>query len=249
MQLANTSGHYRFLKGIEPYSCGVAADPDWEIVRVALREPVGWREGFDLADRCLRDSGVGRAALCAMELRSPAPFTMEGFIGFNRGYRTVIEEWNLLVDGLNPIARTNVAPTAFAPGEPSLHAFSYVRPNPSSARPTFVIAGAGELRDGILESDRIVRRGDVSPQAMLEKAAYVLEVMDERLAGLGVDWSGVTSVNVYTAHPWDEKLRDLLLERIGAASRRGVCWHWTRPPVVGIEFEMDVRGVAHETVV
>ena len=248
MLFPNESGHYRFLQGIEPYSCGVIAEPGWEIVRVTTAGllPPPWRAGFDLIDAHLRRLGLSRASLCAMELRSPAPFTMEGFIGYNRGYRALLEEWGLLLGGVNPIARTNVAPLTGAPSEVSLHAFSFVRPNPGLARRTFVVAGAGELREGILESHRILRRGDTSPAALMEKADYVLDVMEERLHGLGVGWEDVTATDVYTVHPLTEALRTLLLKRVGPAARHGLCWHVTNPPVLEIEFEMDVRGLAIE---
>jgi len=38
-------------------------------------------------------------------------------------------------------------------------------------------------------------------------------------------------------------MRILLSDRIGPAARNGITWHITRPPVVDIEFEMDVRGL------
>ena len=150
------------------------------------------------------------------------------------------------MEGSNPVARANVAPVVDPPATPSLHAFSFVRPNAGLNHPTFVVAGAGELRDGLLEPERIVRRGEISADALLEKAAYVLEVMEKRLAGLGAEWQEVTTANVYTAHALDAGLRDLVLNRIGPAARRGLFWHVARPPVVEIEFEMDVRGVACE---
>ena len=102
------------------------------------------------------------------------------------------------------------------------------------------------MRTGILESHRIVRRGDVSPAALLEKAAYVLDVMEERLRGLGARWEDVTATDVYTVHPLNEAMRNLLLQRVGPAARHGLCWHITNPPVLEIEFEMDVRGLATE---
>lgn len=249
MLIANPNGHYSFLKGIEPYSCGVVAAAGWEIVRVTLENWLPWRSGFELVDDTLKTHGLARSAMCAMELRSPEPFSMEGFIEFNRGYCAVLEEWQLLVDNLNPVARTNVAPVQDPPATPSLHAFAFVRRNPTLRRSTFVVAGAGELRDGILEAHRIVRRGETSSAAMLEKAAYVLDVMEERLAGLGVSWAQVTATDIYTAYSLDEKLRELLLKRLGPAAQRGLCWHITRPPVREIEFEMDVRGLACEILI
>lgn len=244
MLISNPEGHYRFLKGIEPYSCGVVADPGWEIVHVTPAQYVEWRDGFDVIEQHLHRSGLKRSALCAMELRSPAPFSMEGFVDYNRDYRAVLEQWQLLVGGVNPVARTNVAPVVDPPQTVCVHAFSCVRPNAAIQRPTFVVAGAGELRDGILDSKGITRRGESSSGALLEKAAYVLHVMETRLQKLGVKWRDVTHTNVYTAHPVDDSLRALLLRRMGPAARHGFIWHVTRPPVVEIEFEMDVRGVA-----
>jgi hypothetical protein len=29
----------------------------------------------------------------------------------------------------------------------------------------------------------------------------------------------------------------------------GLTWHFARPPVQGLDFEVDVRGVAHELVI
>ena len=110
MLIAHPKGHYRFLQGIDPYSCGVVAEPGWEIVRVVLAEPLPWREGFERVDAHLAAEGCDRVSLCAMELRSPAPFTMQGFIDFNREYCAVLQAWGLYVDELNPVARTNVAP-------------------------------------------------------------------------------------------------------------------------------------------
>jgi len=248
MLILHPERHYQFLSGIDPYSCGVVATPGQEIVHVTLKRRLPWREGFDWVDRFLAGQKLSRTALCAMELRSPAPFTMEGFIAFNRGYCAVLESWGLKVQDLNPLARTNVAPVHDVPETPSLHGFSFVRSNPGLVPKTFIVAGAGELREGTLNSRGIVRSGDTSAGAICEKARYVLEVMEERLRGLGADWNEVTAVNVYTIHPLENELRSLLVQKLGLAVQRGIVWHWTRPPVQDIEFEMDLRGVATEWV-
>ena len=185
MLIHNPEGHYHFLKGIDPYSCGVIADPGYEIVNITLKNPVPWREGFAHVDAYLKAQGQGRTALCAMQLRSPAPFTMEGFIDINRGYCEVLQEWGLYVDELNPLARTNVAPLVEPPEVPMLYGFSHVFPCDNAVEPTFIIAGAGELLEAALNSDGIVRRGETDRDAIREKATYVVEVMEERLLGLG----------------------------------------------------------------
>lgn len=247
--ISQLRGGYRFLPGIAPYSCGVIANPGHEIVHVTLELARPWREGFDFVDRFLRQQGRQRAELCAMELRSPKPFTMAGFIEFNRGYCAVLEEWGVFVDGVNPIARTNVSPIALEAAEPVLHAFSFVRPNAGLQRQTFIVAGAGELVEGTLVNDGILRRGEISAEAIAEKARYVCEVMAERLRGLVGTWDEVTTVNAYTIHPLHPLMETLVLPSMPAARRHGVTWHYTRPPVMDIEYEMDLRGIVTQWVV
>jgi hypothetical protein len=246
MLLAHPHGNYHFLKGIDPYSCGVIADPGFEIVHVVLRDMLPWREAFDAIDQHLKENDRPRSALCGAELRSPAPFTMQGFIDFNRDYCQILKQWDLYVGELNPVARTNVAPFHAPPSTPSLHAFSYIAPNTAQKQRTLVVAGAGELREGILVEEGIIRSGDTSPGAMREKAAYVMQVMEERLLGLGGGWDLINAVDVYTVHPMDDLIEGEILDRMGPATRHGVRWLYTRPPVVDIEFEMDMRGVARE---
>jgi len=246
----NPRGAYLFLPGISPYSCGVVAAPGYEIVHVTLGRPLPWRSGFEAVADHLGRLGRPRQALCAVELRSPAPFTLKGFIEFNRGYREVLKEWDLMVDGVNPVARTNVAPEVGPPQEPALHAFSCTVPSGEQGwRPTFVVAGAGEVREGRLDIASIVREGETSVDAMREKAAYVVGCMSERLGGLGVGWEDVTAVGVYTVHDIHPLLGSPLLSAAHGAARHGLTWRFARPPIVGIEFEMDARGVREERVI
>ncbi len=220
--------------------------PGFEIAHVTFRRPVAYRRIFDLIEQHLKDRRRPKAALCAIELRSPCPFTFSGFAEFNAGYSEVLEEWGLFVDGVNPVARTNVAPEVDPPAEPVLFGFSYTRPCGPSLPPTFVVSGAGELPEGVLAHDAIIRVGDTSAEAMIEKAFFVLDLMDTRLHGLGADWSGVTDVDIYTVHALERILPDVILRRIGSAGVLGVRWFFSRPPIVGIEFEMDLRGVRTE---
>ena len=242
------TGGYRFLPGISAFSSGVVAQPGWEIVRAPLASPLPWREGFARIDRHLREENRPRAALCGIELRSPAPFTFEGFARFNDGYRAVLDEWGILVDGDNPIPRTNVAPVVAAPAAPSLYAFDYTVPG-QTATPTFVVAGAGEMGDRARGADGIVRRGETSPEAMGEKARFVMGIMRARMEALGAAWSRVTAIAVYTAQPIHGFLVDEILRPAGAAAIHGVRWFPSRPPIEGLEFEVDLRGLRHEIVI
>jgi hypothetical protein len=237
---------YRFLPGGEPYSSGVVASPGWEVVRVTLQAPVPWRAGFAAIERHLAGLDRPRTALCAIELRIPAPLTFGGFAEFNRGYRALLGEWGLLVEGRNPIARTNVAPVVGPPAEPSLYAFSHTVARAEPGRPTFVAAGSGELRPGPASRASVVRPDETSPDAMREKAAHVMGVMQARLTGLGATWADVTAVGVYTVHPLESFLATEVLARMGPAAIHGVHWHLAHPPIGGLAYEMDLRGVRRE---
>jgi hypothetical protein len=240
------AGDYRFLPGIAPYSCGVVAQPGFEIVQVTLSRPIPYLDGFKRITHFLANQGRERAALCAVSLRSPRPYSFAGFAEFNALYAAVLKHWGLFVDGVNPVARTNVAPVVAAPRESVLYAFSFTRPCAADLPATFVVAGAGELPEGKLARPDIVSVGDTSAAALVTKARFVMDLMESRLHGLGVDWLAVSEINVYTAHSLAPLLPDIVLWRAGAAAIHGAHWHYSRPPIEEIEYEMDVRGVRTE---
>ena len=240
------AGNYRFMPGIAPYSCGVASAPGHEIAHVTLHRPAPYPRGFDLIESHLAAEGRPRTSLCGVELRSPRPYTFEGFSEFNAGYARVLEGWGLFVDGVNPVARTNVAPEVDPPSEPVLYGFSYARPCAPSLPPTFLVAGAGELPEGVLAAGGIVRAGDTTPAGIAAKAEFVMDLMEARLRGLGAEWSGVTAIDIYSIHPIGHVLPRVVLGRAAEASSHGVRLFFSRPPIEGIEYEMDVRGVRTE---
>src|SRR5262249_44120673 len=159
-----STGGYRFLPGIPAFSSGTVAMPGHEIVHVTLATPVPWRDGFARIDRHLKDQGRPRTALCGIELRSPAPFTFEGFGEFNEGYRGLLREWGILIGEDNPIPRTNVAPVTTPPATPSLYAFDYTMPGTTPA-PTFIVAGGGEMRDRGRGAGGDVPHGEAATEA------------------------------------------------------------------------------------
>jgi enamine deaminase RidA (YjgF/YER057c/UK114 family) len=242
--LRQTPGGYRFLPGgaNSPYCSGVVADPGFEIIHATLRAPVPIWAGFDLVERHLAALGRPRQALCAFELRCTRPYPPEGWMSsgsFNQEYIARLKEWNLFVDGLNPIARSNVAPRRDPPAEQVLYAFSYTVPvSQPSRRPIFVVAGSGE--------DPAVRPGERSPEAIREKLTNVMATMAERLHALGADWADVTNLNLYLAETCDARLLDVIFEPIGPARRLGVHWYESKPPITDREVEMDLRGVQTE---
>ena len=248
MLFSNTHGGFSFLRGGSAYSAGVVAAPGFTIEQVRLARAIPLMAGFALVEERLRAAGRPRAALCAVALRSPEPFTFEGFKEFNAIYSGVLKSWELMVDGINPVARTNVAPVAGAPGVPSLYSFAYTTAAENGAK-SFVVSGAGEMPEGAAGPGDVVRRGETSPDAMAAKARCVLGVLSGRLGGLGTNWSEVTTTNIYTEHDVNALLGTEILPHIGAAGRYGVTWHYARPPIVSIEYEMDLFGGVRETVI
>ena len=111
-----------------------------------------------------------------------------------------------------------------------------------------MVAGAGELPEGSLDPHDVIRMGETSREAIAAKARFVLGLMDGRLRGLGSGWNNVTVTNIYTVHDVNAVLAAEILPRIGAAGQHGVTWHYTRPPIISIEYEMDLRGCPRETV-
>jgi hypothetical protein len=182
MLAENKRGNYYFLTGIAPYSAGVTAEVGFEIVHVRLSRYVPLRAGFQAVEAHLRKAGRPLHAICGMELRSPKPFSFTGFNEFNAGYVDLLKTSDLLVDGINPVARTNVAPAVNPPEEPTLYGFSYTVPS-NAKRKTIVVAGAGELPEGSLDPHDVVRPGQSSPAAIQEKMRFVIGLMEGRLSG------------------------------------------------------------------
>jgi hypothetical protein len=243
-----TAGGYRFISHQFQYSGGVAAEPGFRIERARFIRPLPLAEGFDAIEGHLGGIGRPATALCACELRSPAQFTDAGFVAFNRHYVERLAAWGVFRDEVNPVARSNVCPEIDPPATPSFYAFSYTVLDGNSTARSFVAAGSGEAREGGPGYEgRIIRRGDQSSEAMREKARFVLGVMEQRMTALGYGWADVTATQVYTIFDIHPLLPNEILRR--RASPAGLTWHFARPPVQGLDFEMDVRAVAHELVI
>lgn len=239
-------GGYHYFPAVFQYSGGVAAAPGFVLERVRFRRPLPLAEAFAAARARLQAIGRPLTAFAQCELRSPAPFTEEGFKAFNTVYVGTLKEWGIYLNDVNPVARSNVCPEIDKPAVPSMYAFSYTVPD-TQAAPSFAIAGSAECPEGHANyHDHIVARGDISPAGLRTKARWVLGEMERRMAYLGFDWSGVTASQLYTVHDPHPFLADELVRR--GAMPAGLTWHYVRPPVVGLDYEMDVRGIAREHV-
>jgi hypothetical protein len=239
-------GGYRFIKGPFQYSAGACALEGFTIERARFREPLPLNEGFAAVERHLKRVDRPTQAVCGFELRSPAPFTDAGFEAFNRVYVQTLERWGLLALGDNPVARSNVCPERRKPAGTSVYAFSYTVER-ADKHPSFVIAGSGEAREGSGSyRERTVRFGDTSPEGMREKARYVLTEMERRMTAFGVGWLQVSGVNLYTVFDIHSFIAEEIAER--GAMQHALSWFFARPPVEGLDYEMDVRSVRYEIV-
>jgi len=245
------AGNFWFIPAVFQYSSGAKAASGFEIERVRFDRLQPLAEGFALAANHIRSAGRPLTSFCACELRSPAALTEDGFRIFNEHYVKTLAEWGLFDGVTNPVARSNVCPEIDPPAQPSFHAFCFTRPDPgvgTSTPPAFVIAGGAEARGGSGSyPERIVRYRDLSPGGLKEKIRFTVGTMEERLGVFGFGWQDTTAVQAYTVHDFHPVVVDELVRR--GAARSGLTWHFARPPVVDLEFEMDCRRVTRETVI
>ena len=241
------AGDYRFIPGVFQYSGGAAASAGFEIERVRFDRLLPLAEGFAQVANYIQAVGRPLTAFCACELRSPAAFTDDGFRKFNEHYVKTLAQWGLFDGTVNPVARSNVCPEIDPPAEPSFYAFSFTRPSQSTT-PSFIIAGSGEAREGgATYSERTVRYRDLSPDGFKEKVGFVVDAMERRMGEFGFGWKDATAVQTYTVHDFHPVFADALVRR--GAARSGLTWHFARPPVFDLEYEMDCRRVMREMVV
>ena len=247
MVSAFAAGNYRFIPAVFQYSSGAAADEGFEIERVRFDRLLPLAEGFARIARYIQDAGRPLTSFCACELRSPAAFTDEGFRAFNLHYVKTLAEWGIYDGATNPVARSNVCPEIDPPAEPSFYAFSFTRPSQTTL-PSFVIAGGAEAREGTGPyAERIVRFRDLSPDGIRDKVRFTVSAMEQRLAAFGFGWTDTTGVQAYSIRDFHPVLADELVRR--GATRSGLTWHFARPPVIDLEYEMDCRRVLREVVI
>jgi hypothetical protein len=247
MIVENVKGNYGFIRGGGPFSSGCIARPGFEVVHAAIRPFVSLARGFELVERHLKEVERPIDALCAMELRIPQPLTMRGFEEFNRPYVERLKSWGLEVDGANAVARTNVALAVSPVPEAMLAGFFYTD-HSSAKTATFVLSGAAEMSVGKDGKREIVASGDTSADGTRRKIAAVIEALNGHLHELNLSWDVATAVNLYTVRDVYPALASTLLPSIGLAAQVGVTWYYSRPPVTGIEVEIDAHAVRREII-
>ena len=228
----NAGGNYRFLGAPgRPFSGGAVADPGYDMVHATFERPLALRKGLEAAAGHLAKAGRPAQAIAGFELRVPAPFNAEGFETFNRGYVDGLKSIGLVVDGLLPAARTNVAASAGGVSEPSIYAVSYTVPG-DRGKPAFVMSGVPEEKPANLK-------------AMLDS---MMRALSSRMADLGVSWEDATAIQLYGVDEVQGLLVERVLRSLGPAAVHGIHWFPSLPPIEGLRLEIDVRSAGTELV-
>jgi hypothetical protein len=248
MLIDNPKGGFSFVQGIGPFSAGAVTNPGFEIVHAVAIPVIKLDDGYGVIERHLREAGRPMNAVCGMELRIPKPLTPAGFEEFNRGYLKSLAAWNVHLERNNPIARTNVAIEIVPVAEPVLFGFYYTRPSRGHSR-DFVLAGAGEVKSMRGVDLEIVAGSDLSPAGLVQKSKFVMDLLGARLSEMQLTWADATSVNLYTVHDAHPLFASTILPAIGAAAHRGIRWHYSRPPIIGMELEIDAHAATSEIVI
>jgi len=241
------NGSFRFLPAISAYSAGFACSDGYEVTALRLLDCPTLAIGFEKIDEEIKRRGLAPAALAGLQLRSPGAFGFEEFAQFNNEYCQLLIERNLIIDGVNPVSRTNVIPIHAGPAVPTIAVAFLVGPTRGHGGSDFVVAGAGEI-NGDLGPENIVARGDLSQNGFSLKVDCVLDIMLERLHALGASGDSPTTVNVYTAHEI-LGLPGMIEMKLPSISINGYATWLTRPPVKEIEFEMDCASFTHWAVI
>lgn len=228
----NAAGGYRFLPAPgSPYSSGVIADSGLDLVRVRFERPVALDQALAFARRHLEGTGRPTAALAGFELRINRPFNRDEWSAFNSGYISRLASLGLQIDGVMSAARTNVAPSGPAIGEPSVFAFSYTAPG-TRGRPAYILSGVPEEEPG-------------DPAANVDS---IVKVLSGRMAALGARWSDATALQLYGVDNVQDLLVDKVLSLGGDSAVHGIHWYPSLPPIEGLRLEIDVRSIGTELV-
>jgi hypothetical protein len=248
VMIENPKGGYAFIPGPPFASNGVVASPGMTIHYGVFAEPISLPEGYETVRTFLETKGRPLEALCGFDLQLPTARTVENFLAFNADYLAQLDAWGLLRDGSSPLSRTNVAPVSGAPSSPAVRGFSYTMDSPSDFQ-TFVLAGVPEVPDNPTGPQDVVRLGETSADALLEKLQFVVDAVAARVEALGVQWHRSVAVHLYAAHDLAFPLvRDVLSAR-GIVPVHGIAWHDAAPPIELLELEIDVRRYGQEVTI
>ena len=240
-------GGYRYLPSVFQYSAGIAAEPGFQLVQARFKSVLPIQDAFNCIKQHLKKIGRPLTAFAHCELRSPKQFDDQGFISFNRQYVSTLEQWGIYQaesqsgSFINPVGRTNVCPEYFGPTEVGMYSFAYTVPVSADSPASFILSGGGDARSGPEPyRERIIAYGDTSEAGLKMKMEFVANEMNKRLESLGFNWGDVTSAQAYSVHNIGSLAEEVFAKT--GRMRCGINWYFARPPVAGLDFEMDLRG-------
>jgi len=220
--------------------------------RVAFQTPFPWRTGFAAIERYLTEQNVPLLGFCACELRSPAPVHGRPDLSHSTGIYcdTLATVAAFMTGDDNPVARSNVCPVIDEPAERII-----LRPFPSRGRRQ---GASGSLCDRrqrgkpttamLPYRDRHSRslRRHGSRKRWREKGVFRSGTHGTAYGDFGSILAPDNSVPGLYCLSTSTRFFRMRLSRRGAAARHGLTWHLARPPVQGLEYEMDCRSVPVE---
>ena len=235
------AGNYRFIPAVFQYSSGAAASSGFEIERVRFDSLVPLAEGFAAVAKYI--AGRGTAADLVLRLRvALAGGVHRGWLSrFNQHYVKTLAEWGLF-DGTDQSRRAQQC----LPGDRPAQRAVVLR----------VLVHPAEQRH-VADLRHCRRRGSARRHRQLSRADRALpRSQPGRVEGEGrftVRRNGAPARRVrfrLERHHGGAGLHRARFSsgcrrRTGApgATRSGLTWHFARPPVVDLEFEMDCRRV------
>lgn len=237
------TGAYAFLPGDVTISKGIVATPGHRLIHMRLRTLLPYHGGFGAISVLLGRLGVPLSALCGVELRVPQPLSFEDFTALNQDYNRLLERYGLLIGGSGPMARTTVAPVVNPPAEISLASFTISVPALNTPGNEFLVSGAGDIRGQPYSAEAIVRPDENALDAPAEKIAFVLACLTTVLEQIGQPWADVRDIMVYTALEAAPPILEQMLTPLDPHLADRVRLLSSRPPLVGMGFEMDVRRI------
>jgi hypothetical protein len=126
-----------------------------------------------------------------------------------------------------------------------MYSFAYTVPTSSDSPGGFILSGGGDARSGSEPyRERIIAYGDTSNSGLRLKMEFVSNEMTKRLKSLGFSWGDVTSAQAYSVHNIGGLVEEVFAKQ--GFLHSGINWYFARPPVAGLDFEMDLRGSVNQ---
>jgi hypothetical protein len=237
---------FSYIPAINAYSSGVAPLKGFKLVGIRFDKPTIFSDSLKILANYLPKINLDMSNIVSFEFRSPMPFSFNGFSDFNKQYYDQLGKLELLINDINPIARTNVSPLFTEIKEPVLFGL-HVLSETSETNQDFVVAGSGEVK-GDLDPKNIIARADLTQKGVEQKVLFVLEEMKQRLFTLKGKYIEPTEINVYTVHEIPN-LINIINEYLPGLAKSSIHVWKCAPPILEVEFEMDLRRLSNQVLI